>query len=198
MYAEQAYLAASLQEQSSKANELLRQYTLLEDELQGMPASRQRRRLRKRLHLVWSQLNRAAEQEKAISVRLGEVYMEVHSRDAWAQVSQQRRASQGAVGQTLPTASADRASPRQGNPRPLRNVDGASTRRRATGTQTASEAGLAVGRDGSPAQDAASASDPGEGDERTKVRSYRHRAAGGWPWARPARCRRATRAATSG
>ncbi|KAF4511661.1 hypothetical protein G6O67_003434 [Ophiocordyceps sinensis] len=125
IYAERAYLTVSLQVQSNKANELLRQYSWLEDEIQGLTASKQRRRLRKQLNLVRSRLGGAAEQEKAIFVRLSEVCMEVNSRDAWAQASRQRVQRRAVLGQPLSQA-ANRATSPDGSPRPSTHPNGQS------------------------------------------------------------------------
>lgn len=125
IYAEQAYLTTSLEVQSSRANELLRQYSWLEDALQNMTASKQRRSLRKQLNLVRSQLGGAAQQEKAIFIRLSEVYMELHSRDAWAQASRQRTSYRGVLGQSW-NSPAIRGNPSSGNSMPSAHVNGVS------------------------------------------------------------------------
>ncbi|KAM4058980.1 hypothetical protein HRG_008145 [Hirsutella rhossiliensis] len=170
IYAEQAYLATSLQVQSSKANELLRQYSLLEEELENMTASKQRRRLRKRLNLVRSQLTGAAEQEKAIFIRLSEVYMEVHSRDAWAQASRPRVVYRGVLGQAQNHA-AIRGSSSCSNTRPSTYLSGASPEfvprnrravQRPAGAQAVSEAGQARPPTSSPSVTSARASESGD------------------------------------
>ncbi|KND92150.1 hypothetical protein TOPH_03006 [Tolypocladium ophioglossoides CBS 100239] len=93
IYTEQAYLATSLQVQSNKATGLIRRYSDVEIDLETMEASKQRRRLRKQLNLLRSQINVAVEQEKAIFLRLSELYMEAHSRDTLGQAQQQRASS---------------------------------------------------------------------------------------------------------
>ncbi|POR36084.1 Uncharacterized protein TPAR_03709 [Tolypocladium paradoxum] len=93
IYAEQAYLTTSLQVQSTKVADLMRRYSCVEIELETMDPSKQRRRLRKQLNLLRSQINGAAEQEKAIFLRLSELYMEARSRDTLGQVHHQQRAS---------------------------------------------------------------------------------------------------------
>ncbi|PNY28926.1 Uncharacterized protein TCAP_01154 [Tolypocladium capitatum] len=129
IYAEQAYLTTSLQVQSTKATDLIRRYSCVEIELETMEASKQRRRLRKQLNLLRSQINEAAEQEKAIFLRLSELYMEAHSRDTLGQVHQQRASSQGRRGGTAESSSGSTGaseSPTCGNSRPSPLLNGAT------------------------------------------------------------------------
>ncbi|PHH81317.1 hypothetical protein CDD83_3614 [Cordyceps sp. RAO-2017] len=112
IYSEQAYLTASLQNMAVAGVDLIRQYGLVEDELRGMAASKQRRRLRKRLNLLRSQIAAAAEQEQAIFLRLSELYVEVNSRDAWYRSGREREALGGSP----------RQGPRAAAPEPSRCV----------------------------------------------------------------------------
>ncbi|KAM0325252.1 hypothetical protein ACHAPQ_008059 [Fusarium lateritium] len=85
LYIERAYLATSLQQQSARAAELMRQYCAVELQLQNLLGDNGRRKLRKQLSLLKSRVNQAAEQERAIFSRLGELYVEIQSRETWAQ-----------------------------------------------------------------------------------------------------------------
>ncbi|KAF9763829.1 hypothetical protein IL306_002998 [Fusarium sp. DS 682] len=85
LYIERAYLASSLQQQAGKAAELMRQYCAVELQLQNLIGDNGRRKLKKQLALLKSRVNQAAEQEKAIFSRLGELYVEIQSRETWAQ-----------------------------------------------------------------------------------------------------------------
>ncbi|KAL6901426.1 hypothetical protein GGI43DRAFT_356500 [Trichoderma evansii] len=91
IYAERAYLTASLQIHSLTSIELIHQYSLIEEELHAEEhIGKQRRKLRKRMSFIKVKLAEAARQEKAIIVRLGELQMEQLGRDTWDQVQQRR------------------------------------------------------------------------------------------------------------
>ncbi|KIL95381.1 hypothetical protein FAVG1_00118 [Fusarium avenaceum] len=86
LYIERAYLATSLQQQAGRAAGLMRQYCAVELQLQSLVGGDNgRRKLRKQLSLLKSRVNQAAEQEKVIFSRLGELYVEIQSRETWAQ-----------------------------------------------------------------------------------------------------------------
>lgn len=85
LYIERAYLATSLQQQAGRAAEFMRQYCAVELQLQSLVGDNGRRKLRKQLSLLKSRVNQAAEQEKVIFSRLGELYVEIQSRETWAQ-----------------------------------------------------------------------------------------------------------------
>lgn len=85
LYIERAYLATSLQQQAGRAAELMRQYCAVELQLQNLVGDNGRRKLRKQLSLLKSRVYQAAEQEKAVFSRLGELYVEIQSRETWAQ-----------------------------------------------------------------------------------------------------------------
>ncbi|KAH7263124.1 hypothetical protein BKA59DRAFT_44495 [Fusarium tricinctum] len=85
LYIERAYLATSLQQQAGRAAELMRQYCAVELQLQSLVGDNGRRKFRKQLSLLKSRVNQAAEQEKAIFSRLGELYVEIQSHETWAQ-----------------------------------------------------------------------------------------------------------------
>ncbi|KAF4973646.1 hypothetical protein FSARC_124 [Fusarium sarcochroum] len=85
LYVERAYLASSLQQQAARAAELMREYCAVDLQLQNLDGVNGRRKLKKQLSLLKSKVNQAAEQEKAIFSRLGELYVEIQSRETWAQ-----------------------------------------------------------------------------------------------------------------
>lgn len=137
---ERTYLVDSLSTQGRRSYEFLLRLSALEQEEASYGAAtaespetapertpRQRRRLRKHISLLKSKIAMAAEQEKAIIVRLGELYVEMQSRERWAQVRLQSQQLQGmglgsilVDGNALPVgyfhtppeaAAADEASP---------------------------------------------------------------------------------------
>ncbi|KAF5657074.1 hypothetical protein FHETE_10657 [Fusarium heterosporum] len=85
LYIERAYLATSLQQRADQAAQLMRQHCMVESQLQNFAGDNGRRKLRKQLSLLKSRINQAAEQERAIFSRLGELYVEIQSRETWAQ-----------------------------------------------------------------------------------------------------------------
>ncbi|PTB64830.1 hypothetical protein BBK36DRAFT_1160991 [Trichoderma citrinoviride] len=91
IYAERAYLTASLQAYSLRAIEMIHQYSLIEEELQARDhVGKERRKLRKQMSFIKVKLSEASRQEKAIVLRLSELHMEQLGRDAWDQVQQRR------------------------------------------------------------------------------------------------------------
>lgn len=87
IFAETAYLTAALQQQLAQAADLISRYTLAEVQLQtGGVTGKRRRRLRKQLNQLKLQMLEAAQQEKALCVRLSELYMEQQSRDTWSRM----------------------------------------------------------------------------------------------------------------
>ncbi|KAF4979749.1 hypothetical protein FZEAL_4106 [Fusarium zealandicum] len=89
LYVERAYLAGGLQQQSVRAADLIRQYSAVDLQLLNLGGATGQRRLRKQLGLLKSKIHEAVEQEKAIFVRLGELYVEIQSRETWAQTGYQ-------------------------------------------------------------------------------------------------------------
>ncbi|CAG7562845.1 unnamed protein product [Fusarium equiseti] len=85
LYIERAYLDQKLQEHSYRASDLMRRYCGVEQQLQNLDGDHGRRKLRKHLSLLKSKINQAAEQERAIFSRLGDLYVEIQSRETWAQ-----------------------------------------------------------------------------------------------------------------
>ncbi|CVL00920.1 uncharacterized protein FMAN_10179 [Fusarium mangiferae] len=84
LYIDRAYLISCLQQQACRATELMTQYGTVEAQLRSLVGDNGRRRLRKQLALLKSKANQAAEQEKAIFSRLGELFVEIRSRETWA------------------------------------------------------------------------------------------------------------------
>ncbi|KAG8668696.1 hypothetical protein FPOAC2_07996 [Fusarium poae] len=85
LFTDQAYLAGVFQQQASRASELMRRYCAVEQQLRNLDGDQGRRKLRKQLSLLKSQMNQAVEQEKIISSRLFDLYVEMQSRETWAQ-----------------------------------------------------------------------------------------------------------------
>ncbi|RGP76141.1 hypothetical protein FLONG3_5384 [Fusarium longipes] len=85
LYIERAYLSNTLQHHAFRASELMRRYCATEQQLQNLGGDQGRRRLRKQLSSLKSMMSQAAEQEKAIFSRLGDLYVEIQSRETWAQ-----------------------------------------------------------------------------------------------------------------
>lgn len=124
IYAEQAYLTTSLQVQSKKAADLTRRYCAVEIEVATMEASKERRRQRKLLNLLRSRINEVAEQEKAIFLRLSELYMETHSRDTLDQMRHQRARNSTVASPSGSTAGSE--SPTCTKSRPSTPLNGAT------------------------------------------------------------------------
>ncbi|UKZ56896.1 hypothetical protein TrVGV298_010742 [Trichoderma virens] len=83
---------------------LIHQYALIEDVLQAKDhIGKERRKLRKQMSFIKVKLAEASRQEKAIVMRLNELYMEQLGRDAWDQIQQRRT--------VYPTFPSDAAMP---------------------------------------------------------------------------------------
>ncbi|KAM0501325.1 hypothetical protein ACHAP8_004313 [Fusarium lateritium] len=85
LFTDQAYLTGIFQQQASRASELMRRYCAVEQQLRTLDGDQGRRKLRKQLSFLKSQMNQAVEQEKIISSRLFDLYVEMQSRETWAQ-----------------------------------------------------------------------------------------------------------------
>ncbi|SPO05831.1 uncharacterized protein DNG_08518 [Cephalotrichum gorgonifer] len=98
---ERAYLVDSLAAQGARASELVRLLAAAEraaaesEAAAGANANGGRRRLRRRVSLLKSKIAVAADQEKAVIVRLGELYVEMQSRERWARVRLETGLSEG-------------------------------------------------------------------------------------------------------
>ncbi|RSL71449.1 hypothetical protein CEP54_001233 [Fusarium duplospermum] len=91
LYVERAYLTNALQQHSCRAVNLMRQYSIVESQLQGLPGDKGRRKLRKQLGLLKSRINEAYEQERSIFSRLSDLYIEIQSRESWMQIGYQQQ-----------------------------------------------------------------------------------------------------------
>lgn len=86
LYTEMAYLTASLKNQGDREVELMRKLSILQEKVDsGLPAD-ERRRSRKKMALLRSKIIEATAQKKAILLRLGDIYVELQSRETWMQI----------------------------------------------------------------------------------------------------------------
>ncbi|KAH6890602.1 hypothetical protein B0T10DRAFT_323957 [Thelonectria olida] len=83
LYTQRSYLAIELQKQASRAASLVRQYVQADARHQTLEAGNDRRKLRKHLSLLKAKINEAVDQERVIFNRLGELYVEIQSRETW-------------------------------------------------------------------------------------------------------------------
>ncbi|OAA36747.1 hypothetical protein BBO_08026 [Beauveria brongniartii RCEF 3172] len=83
IYHEQAYLATYLQQKTQRIESIIQEYSQTQAQLERGAEGKTRRRLRKLLNLLRCKLDEASEQERAIFSRMGELYMELNSRDTW-------------------------------------------------------------------------------------------------------------------
>ncbi|KGQ08967.1 hypothetical protein BBAD15_g5691 [Beauveria bassiana D1-5] len=83
IYHEQAYLATYLQQKTQRIESIIKEYSETQSQLQRGAEGKTRRRLRKLLNLLRCKLDEASEQERVIFSRMGELYMELNSRDTW-------------------------------------------------------------------------------------------------------------------
>lgn len=93
---ERSYLVSALSVQGIQSYELILRLSEAERDAASLtsgnreigvvkPPPRQRRRLKKQIASLRARLRAAAEQEQAIIVRLGELYVEMQSRERWVQ-----------------------------------------------------------------------------------------------------------------
>lgn len=83
IYSERAYLSSAIQDYSSKLAGYIREYSILENKLQQGATGKARRKLRKKVGLMRTRIDEASQQERAIFNRLGDLFLELHSRDIW-------------------------------------------------------------------------------------------------------------------
>lgn len=83
IYHERAYLTTYLQQKTRRIEGLVKEYSEAEAQLNAGAEGKARRRLRKLQNLLRCKLDEASEQERAIFSRMGELYMELSSRDTW-------------------------------------------------------------------------------------------------------------------
>ncbi|KAJ0162545.1 hypothetical protein CTA2_4393 [Colletotrichum tanaceti] len=86
LYTEKAYLTASLKIQGDREVNLMRRLSVLQEKIDNGLPSDERRRSRKKTALLKSKIMEAAAQKKAILLRLGDIYVELQSRETWVQV----------------------------------------------------------------------------------------------------------------
>ncbi|KAJ6787012.1 hypothetical protein PWT90_08403 [Aphanocladium album] len=97
IYHERAYLTTNLEQKTKRIDGLIREYSETEAQLNAGAEGKTRRKLRKLLHLLRCKLDEASEQERAIFSRMGELYMELNSRDAWETTRVKRSSAQPAA-----------------------------------------------------------------------------------------------------
>ncbi|TQN71423.1 hypothetical protein CSHISOI_04094 [Colletotrichum shisoi] len=86
LYTEKAYLTASLETQGDNEVNLMRRLSILQAKIDnGLPPD-ERRRSRKKTALLKSKIMETAAQKKTILLRLGDIYVELQSRETWVQV----------------------------------------------------------------------------------------------------------------
>jgi hypothetical protein len=158
LFAERAYLSNSLEELSTKRLEMMGQYSTAAQELEEVcENAKQRRRLRKRLSLLRSKINQVVEQEKSLFLRLGELHLELESRDAWA-MTQHHAPSSHSIGGSDTTSSQCSSSPMQGS----MGISGPTTPLHATSPEFLpgqNSAEMQLGRASFPRSESASSSD---------------------------------------
>jgi len=92
LHTERRYLLDCLQIEDRKAKELLRSKTLLEERLAANNQSFfQRGKVKKRLGWLSGRLDETNRQERRILTRLGQVTMEIQTRERWNQIENERR-----------------------------------------------------------------------------------------------------------
>ncbi|KAF7564099.1 hypothetical protein G7046_g37 [Stylonectria norvegica] len=90
LYVERAYLSSSLQKHEMHRDNLMRYHISALEQMQYLETAKERKHFRKRLSLLKSKMNAAVEQQRAIFNRLGELFVEIQSRESLAQASQQQ------------------------------------------------------------------------------------------------------------
>jgi len=92
LHSERTYLLDCLQIQNRKATELLRSIPPLEERLiQNNSPSFERKRIRKRLGWLRQKLVETNRQEKRVLARLGQLTLEIQTRERWTQIDFERR-----------------------------------------------------------------------------------------------------------
>ncbi|GKT47333.1 uncharacterized protein ColSpa_07514 [Colletotrichum spaethianum] len=86
LYAEKAYLTASLNNQSDREVDLMRKLSILQEKIDNELPPDERRKSRKKTALLKSRIMEAAAQKKTILLRLGDIYVELQSRETWMQI----------------------------------------------------------------------------------------------------------------
>ncbi|KAG5997560.1 hypothetical protein E4U52_003839 [Claviceps spartinae] len=96
IYAEQAFLSLTLQSHSSRLADLVRTYHTVEGESMYGESRKIKRRARRQVGILRTQIRLAAEEEKTIFVRLSDLLTEARSRTALDLAQRERPISQGA------------------------------------------------------------------------------------------------------
>ncbi|KAK1640863.1 hypothetical protein BDP81DRAFT_309548, partial [Colletotrichum phormii] len=112
LYTEKAYLTASLSKQDEREIELMRKLSTLQENVDSGLPSDERRKARKKIALLKSKISDATAQKKAILLRLGDIYVELQSRETWIQIQNElyeRRCAWWAV--NSPSAAAYATTP---------------------------------------------------------------------------------------
>ncbi|KZL81690.1 pyruvate formate lyase activating enzyme [Colletotrichum incanum] len=86
LYSERSYLTASLKNQGDRDVGLMRKLSILQEKIDNGLPSDERRKSRKKIALLKSKIMEAAAQKKAILLRLGDIYVELQSRETWMQI----------------------------------------------------------------------------------------------------------------
>lgn len=116
LYAERAYVTTLLQDLASKLGGLARKYWEVEARLEDPETAKKRRQFRKQASLMRSRIDETTKQHQVMFVRLGELFLEIQSRDALAQVQREDRERQGQPSQD-----------EQANPQPGQSPDTTSS-----------------------------------------------------------------------
>lgn len=124
LYAERAYLDTSLQIQSNQAASLMEQYSTVEAKFLCLTGGKERRRLRKQMDLLRLRINYTVEQENIISRRLGELYVEIQSRESWAQFAHQIVVSMASSVMSSPLTYTPMSPMSRGIPSPATPLNG--------------------------------------------------------------------------
>ncbi|KAG6113888.1 hypothetical protein E4U13_003623 [Claviceps humidiphila] len=96
IYAEQAFLSLTLQSHSSRLSNLVRTYHTVEGESMHGESRKIKRRARRQVGILRTQIKLAAEEEKTIFARLSDLLTEARSRTALDLAQRERPISQGA------------------------------------------------------------------------------------------------------
>ncbi|KAK1445385.1 hypothetical protein CCUS01_12553 [Colletotrichum cuscutae] len=86
LHTEKAYLTTSLSRQGEREIDLMRKLSILQDNVDSGLPSDERRKARKKIALLKSKIVDATAQKKIILLRLGDIYVELQSRETWMQI----------------------------------------------------------------------------------------------------------------
>ncbi|KAJ9145152.1 hypothetical protein NKR19_g6176 [Coniochaeta hoffmannii] len=116
-YTERSYLLQSLQGQNERAKRLLQRLSLAQERLLlDHHGTGEARKIRKEMRLVQKKIADSEQQERLTLLRLGDLYMEIQTRERWQQLQQQTVAARIAQQQPYyPVVLAAVASRRAGD-----------------------------------------------------------------------------------